>query len=110
MKTGTLRYTAPPQPEPEPAPEPTPGPIPMPPPPYDRRWRLLSEQIRATHPYCSMCHATEGEEYMDGSGKIRGVRLTVDHIDGHPSNNDRANLRVLCAACHGSLTSDNWRR
>jgi hypothetical protein len=47
---------------------------------------------------------------MDGSGKIRGVRLTVDHIDGRTSNNDRGNLRVLCAACHGSLTADNWRR
>jgi hypothetical protein len=77
---------------------------------YDRNWRLLSEQVRASHPYCSMCHATEGEEYMDGSGKIRGVRLTVDHIDGRTSNNDRGNLRVLCAACHGALTADNWRR
>jgi hypothetical protein len=77
---------------------------------YDHRWRLLSEQVRTSHPYCSMCHAIEGEEYMDADGKIRGVRLTVDHIDGRTSNNDRANLRVLCAACHGSLTADNWRR
>ena len=77
---------------------------------YDHHWRVLSEQLRASHPYCAMCHSSEGEEYMDAQGKIRAVRLTVDHIDGHPTNNELSNLRVICAACHGSLTSDTWRR
>ena len=78
--------------------------------PYDHRWRDLSEQLRAAHPWCVVCHSAEGEEYMDARGKVRVVRLTVDHINGNPRDNQRENLRVLCARCHGSLTSDNWRR
>lgn len=35
------------------------------------------------------------------------IPIEIDHIDGDHSNNDKSNLKVLCANCH-SLTK-NWR-
>jgi hypothetical protein len=78
--------------------------------PYRGEWRWISERLRASHPFCSMCRAIDGEEYVDAKGQVRSVRLTVDHINAHPYDSRAENLRVLCAACHGQLTSDNWRR
>ena len=79
-------------------------------PAYQGAWRRISEQLRAAHPYCSMCHVSQGEHYLDDLGRERTVHLSVDHINADPRDNRRENLRVLCSACHESLTSDNWRR
>lgn len=77
---------------------------------YDSAWAALSRTIRAEHPWCVMCRAEAGESYVDAAGNERTVRLTVDHIDGNTAHNERANLRVLCDRCHGSLTGNEWRR
>jgi hypothetical protein len=73
------------------------------------RWRTYSERLRAASPRCSLCGAWAGDRYVE-RGVSRLVRLSVDHIDGNPQNNQRANLRVLCVSCHSSLTADGWRR
>lgn len=33
----------------------------------------------------------------------RRWRLETHHLDGDPTNNDRANLRKLCSKCHGRM-------
>jgi hypothetical protein len=75
---------------------------------YDSAWQKISRADRVRQRYCSFCQAAEGEEYMDRHGRIKRVRLTVDHIDGDPRNNVERNRRVLCAQCHGSLTNRWW--
>lgn len=58
---------------------------------YDKRWAELSKQIRAAHPWCKECGATND--------------LTVDHIiplvDLHPDlRYEVSNLQVLCRRCN----------
>jgi hypothetical protein len=77
---------------------------------YDREWRAISESARAAQPWCSWCGIGDGETWIDADGRTRRARLTVDHIDSDTTNRRPDNLRVLCDACHGSRTSDNWRR
>ncbi len=60
---------------------------------YDHRWRKLSKQLRAIHPWCKNCKATKD--------------LTVDHIvplsDLHPDlRYEISNLQVLCRRCNSS--------
>lgn len=47
-------------------------------------------QVIISHPYCTLC----------GMRPDDGIRLEVDRIDNNPSNNDLANLQVLCASCN----------
>lgn len=58
---------------------------------YDYRWAKLSKQLRAAHPWCAECKATND--------------LTVDHIvplvDLHPDlRYEISNLKVLCRRCN----------
>ena len=58
---------------------------------YDYKWRKLSKQLRAIHPWCKQCGATKD--------------LTVDHIiplvDLDPSlRYEISNLQVLCRKCN----------
>lgn len=50
-----------------------------------RRFEVISEQ-----PWCSLCGARPAD----------GVVLHVDHKDDDQTNNDRANLQVLCHRCN----------
>lgn len=56
--------------------------------------KQLSNKIRyqviSAHPYCVVC----------GMRPDDGVRLEVDHIDENATNNDPANLQVLCGKCN----------
>jgi 5-methylcytosine-specific restriction endonuclease McrA len=58
---------------------------------YDYKWRKLSKQLRAIHPWCKQCGVTKD--------------LTVDHIiplvDLDPSlRYEISNLQVLCRKCN----------
>ena len=60
---------------------------------YDYKWRKLSKQLRAIHPFCKQCKSTKD--------------LTVDHIvplvDLHPDlRYEISNLQVLCRKCNSS--------
>lgn len=50
----------------------------------------LRLEIILAHPYCTIC----------GAAVIDGIRLEVDHIDNDATNNDVANLQVLCGSCN----------
>lgn len=54
------------------------------------RLRLLAEGIK--QPRCESCLLTLWKDLP--------IPLELDHVDGNPSNNDIANLRVLCPNCH----------
>jgi hypothetical protein len=51
------------------------------------------EQFVADHNY-------EAASHGDARGKPLSVRITIDHIDGDHSNNQRSNHRLMHAACH----------
>lgn len=51
--------------------------------------RVRYEMI-VNNPYCALC----GKTLEDG------IKLEVDHIDNNPTNNDLANLQVLCNKCN----------
>ncbi len=67
-------------------------------------------------------HAFKGADYRGRALKAYGARcvnsncpspvdlpvklLDVDHIDGNRSNNDIANLQVLCVLCHAAKTRE----
>ena len=77
---------------------------------YGSSWQRLSLELRAKQPWCSFCRAGGGEAYLDDSGVVRFVSLSVDHIDGDTANCSPQNLRVLCRSCHGGLTNGaGWR-
>jgi len=38
---------------------------------------------------------------------LNSCQMDIDHIDGNKRNNDRHNLRVLCANCHRLKTFQN---
>lgn len=64
-------------------------------------WKRLSRELRAAHPYCSICGNT--------------TDLQVHHIIA-PADGDRElyfnleNLAVICKACHSVLNAENLRR
>jgi len=79
---------------------------------YGRTWRNTSEAVRLEQDWCAFCRITAGEEHMSADGEVKVARMTVDHIVplSRGGTSDRSNVRVLCAACHGQLTSGNkWR-
>ena len=41
---------------------------------------------------CEICDLTEW--------RGRKIPIEIDHIDGNPDHNDRANLRLICPNCH----------
>lgn len=53
-----------------------------------RKGRMLRELGNK----CQICGV---EEWMG-----RPAPIQLDHIDGNPDNNDRSNLRLICAMCH----------
>lgn len=63
---------------------------------YGRQWLPVRRRVLALMPYCVEC------------GKIATV---VDHIDGlgplGPRGYDLANLRAMCATCHGRRTAQD---
>lgn len=93
---------------------------------YPANWRQISEEVRQQAGYrCVHCGAVAGQfgakdkrgQWHDQAAissmpasqgdilfgdypKIVKVVLTVAHLDQNPRNNNRANLRCLCAACH----------
>lgn len=64
---------------------------------YGREWRKIRERVLTDQPLCEFC--------MD-TGRLT-VANVVDHIDGNSRNNDRANLRSLCASCHSRRTAQD---
>lgn len=59
---------------------------------YPSKWSEISKAtIEARGSYCEACGRSRGNPYPI---------LTVHHIDYDPSNNDPANLVVLCQGCH----------
>lgn len=59
---------------------------------YSADWATISEQVRADYNWtCNAC--------LVNLSSHRNL-LHVHHIDGVKSNNNRKNLKVLCAACH----------
>lgn len=64
---------------------------------YGREWRKIRERVLSEQPICIFC--------MD-AGRLTAANV-VDHIDGNSRNNDRANLRSLCAPCHSRRTAQD---
>ena len=58
---------------------------------YPERWGQMARKLKDEVGMCEACWV------RDGPG---GRRLSVDHVDGNPRNNRRANLLVLCSRCH----------
>lgn len=59
-----------------------------------------------SHIYRRMAIQAYGKKCMDCGRLVDGHFLHVHHIDKNQDNYDIKNLKVLCAACHGSY--HNW--
>lgn len=64
-----------------------------------------TEYTNSRHPYLryrkDYCENTDGRLGFTCTTTISmPAVLQVDHIDGHPENNDPSNLQTLCACCH----------
>ena len=53
------------------------------------RWQKMRARVLAEEPLCRRCQAPATD---------------VDHVNGDPSDNSRANLQPLCHACHSHKT------
>lgn len=62
---------------------------------YPKNWKKIAERLKEQAGYkCQWC-GVEGELHNDN-----GRQLSVHHLDGDTTNNNPANLVVLCAICH----------
>ncbi|GAA1015869.1 hypothetical protein Aple_010610 [Acrocarpospora pleiomorpha] len=59
---------------------------------YTRKWRELSERIRAQRPWCEVPSCGAPSEH-------------VDHIDGDKTNWAESNLAALCHSHHSQKTA-----
>lgn len=57
-------------------------------------WRKLRALVLSEQPFCSRCERV---------GRMTPA-TDVDHVDGDPTNNTRANLMGLCHECHSQKT------
>ncbi len=67
---------------------------------YDRRWRMLSERVRAEQPLCENCKA---------SGIIRPSKEChhIQPIATHPELRlVRSNIMALCVQCHQKIEKE----
>ena len=71
---------------------------------YSKNFSKISKQIRENRGYmCENCYIN--------LYKIENRKFAhVHHIDGDKSNNNPANLQVLCIECHAELPGHNWLR
>ena len=71
-----------------------------------------TEYSNSKHPYLKYrkdyCENVDGRFGFTCTTTITmSAMLQVDHIDGHPENNDPSNLQTLCACCHIHKTITN---
>lgn len=64
--------------------------------------RLIRKSMLAQPGRFQGCEMCKNEVWLG-----RRINLEVDHIDGNSSNNDAANLRLLCLNCHSQTPT--WR-
>ena len=71
---------------------------------YPKDWKAISLAIRNAanwrcegSPDYPSCRAQNGQPHPETGSK---VVLTVAHLDHHPPNVDRTNLRAWCQRCH----------
>lgn len=50
------------------------------------------------------CQVCENTEWMG-----KPIPIEIDHIDGNPENNERANLRLICPNCHAQTDTYKGR-
>ena len=66
---------------------------------YPPDWEQISLYVRwvRAQGQCESCGAWHGYAHPETGSR---VVLTVAHLDHNTANNDLANLRALCQACH----------
>lgn len=78
-------------------------------------WGSWLEYQNSLHPYRWYLNVQPTCENVDGrlgfvctTTTFSGFGMVdVDHIDGNPSHNNRANLQTLCKCCHAYKTNVN---
>lgn len=60
---------------------------------YPANWKEIAGKIKKKYNYC--CERC-GHKHNPQTGHV----LTVHHLDGDPSNNEKWNLACLCQKCH----------
>lgn len=67
---------------------------------YPANWKEIRAQILTrAHNHCEFCGVANGLSVYNGE-RWYTIVLTIAHLDHDPTNNDPANLRALCQACH----------
>lgn len=74
---------------------------------YSTKFFNMREQIRKRDNYtCQNCGMTEEEHLI-----VRGVNLSVHHIDYNRENDNENNLITVCSSCHAraNFNRDYWK-